>query len=208
MLIKLGHVFKFHYFIKFSAKKIFNTYVNHFYHLKQYSKSDLLKYFSKICLNSLYGKFATQISKKNSLHLSIAINSYSRNEMNQYKQKEYFVYTDTDSIIYKNELHKKFISSEIGMMKLVAKIDSGYFIPNYYMYKSEKQIIIKAKGMIKRVMPKLDSLNFNFKLLYFKRERYSIYLKESLFQYKYMLDNASYKKKFFFSGNDFFGNIY
>jgi len=208
MLIKLGHVFKFHYFIKFSSDKLFKKYVDHFYHLKQFTKSDLLKYFSKICLNSLYGKFATQISKKNSLQLSVAINSYSRIEMSQYKNKEYFIYTDTDSIIYTKNLDQKYIGPEIGMMKLVAKIDSGYFIPNYYIYKSGKQVIIKAKGIIKRIMPKLTELNFDFKLLYFKKEKYSIYLKETLFKYRYVLNNSFYKKKNFYVGNDCIGYFY
>jgi len=169
MLIKNGYKFKFYYFIRFKAEKLFNEYIQHFYLLKKFSKLKFWTYFSKICLNSLYGKFATKISKKNALQLSMAINSYSRVEMIQYRQK-YFIYSDTDSIIYDQYLKKKYIGKDIGMMKLVDIIEHGYFIPNYYTYLTKSSRIIKAKGMIKKVNPILKGLIFNFKLAYFKKK--------------------------------------
>jgi hypothetical protein len=194
MLIKMGHLFKFHYFIKFKQEKLFCTYVKHFYHIKRYTKSDLLKYLSKVCLNSLYGKFATQISRINSLQISMAVNSYARVEMLQYKQK-YFIYADTDSIIYEQLLSRLFVGPDIGLMKLVDFIDEGYFLPNYYMYTSKKKIVIKARGIIKKVMPKLRGLYFDFKLLYFKKRQYTVYLTETLFKFNYTPNNAIFYDK-------------
>ena len=100
----------------------------------------------------------------------MAVNSYSRVEMNHYRQK-YFIYSDTDSIIYEKILSKRYLGSSIGMMKLVDEIDRGYFIPNYYTYNAGKKNVIKAKGMIKKVSPILRGLIFEFKLAYFRRER-------------------------------------
>lgn len=191
MLLKLGFKFKFHYFIKFSKQNLFTAYVEHFYLLKKYKMNDFVGDFAKSNLNSLYGKLATKLNKDNCLHLSIAINSYARVEMMQYKQF-FFFYSDTDSIVYNRRLSNKYISKDIGMMKLVAKIDEGLFIPNYYIYTSGKKTVIKAKGMIKKVYPRLTSLFFNFKLGYFKKQKYSIVWKETIFKFYYSIKNIQY----------------
>jgi len=204
MLIKIGYKFKLHYFIRFSQQRLFSKYVNHFYHIRRYSTFGLTKAMMKLCLNSLYGKLATRASRRNSLQLAMAINSYSRAEMVGYKQKE-FIYADTDSVVYPFELSHRYLGKEIGLMKLVAKIDEGYFIPNYYRYTSGKTEVIKAKGMIKKVLPKLDSLLFSFKLTYYKKKKYAIYLHETFFKFKYSINNVRFYHQKKSAGTDFFG---
>lgn len=140
-------------------------------------------------MNSLYGKFASKVSRYNALQLSMAISSYARAEMSLYKLK-YFIYTDTDSIIYTEKLSDKFLGRDIGLMKLVSRIDFGYFLPNYYTYTRGRYRVMKAKVMIKRVLPTLKDLVFTFKLLYFKRRKYSIYLQETIFKYNYPTKNV------------------
>jgi DNA polymerase family B len=193
-LLILGHSFQYHQFIRFNREYLFTSFVDHFYLIKCFTKSIFLKHISKLFLNSLYGKFSTRASANNALHISIAINSYSRVEMLQYKQK-YFIYADTDSIIYKTELANLYIGNNIGLFKLVNKIDKGYFLPNYYMYNSDKKIIIKARGMIKKIFPIFKGFLYNFKLSYFKKRKYTIYLKETFFRFVYSPDNIVYNLK-------------
>jgi len=38
-------------------------------------------------------------------------------------------------------------------MKLVAFIQEGFFVKNYYFYKQNDKYHLKAKGMIKKIMP-------------------------------------------------------
>jgi|GEM_PF-2769327 len=200
MLLLRGFEFKIDVYLKFTRVRMFNKYVTHFYHLRRYTGLSVMRNFYKLCLNSLYGKFSTKISRSNSLQISMAVNSYSRVEMAQYRGS-YFIYTDTDSIVYPIPLISDLIGPEIGMMKRVAKIDWGLFIPNYYMYSSGKRTVIKAKGMIKRVAPKLSGLFYDFKLSYFKKQNYKIVVTETVFRYRYYLNNTKfYEKKNFLPG--------
>jgi len=149
MLLKLGYKFRYHLFFQFSAEKMFHTFVEHFYNLKRYNHLQFLKFFSKTSLNSLYGKMATKISKYNSLQVAIAINSYGRIEMFNFKQN-YFIYADTDSIVILQPLSIKYVSKEIGSVKLLAGVKHGFFIPNYYLIQTNTHLIMKAKGIIKK----------------------------------------------------------
>jgi len=103
-LIKVGYKFRYICFYTFIGAKLFTNYVSHFFTLRMYTKAIFLKYLTKQCLNTLYGKFSTKTSKRNALQISMAINSYGKAEMIPYMQI-YFVYADTDSIIYENSLN-------------------------------------------------------------------------------------------------------
>jgi hypothetical protein len=98
-----------------------------------------------------------------------------------------FLYCDTDSIIYFTSLRKKYIGKDIGLLKLVDKIDYGYFLSSYYYYKSGTRYIIKARGFIKKVSPILDSNTYKFKL-FINRKRIikpDLWIKELIFNFNY-----------------------
>lgn len=56
-------IVKIHKIVYYEAENIFSDYVNYFYPLKQNAKNDFEKLFSKLLLNSLYGKFGQKYIK-------------------------------------------------------------------------------------------------------------------------------------------------
>jgi hypothetical protein len=78
ILIKLGYRIKCNLFYRFHTSYIFDSFVEHFYTIKRYTTNHFLKYFSKISLNSLYGKLATKYSFFNNVSVSVAICSYAK----------------------------------------------------------------------------------------------------------------------------------
>jgi hypothetical protein len=78
ILIKLGYGIKCNLFYRFHTSYIFDPFVEHFYNIKRYTTNHFLKYFSKISLNSLYGKLATKYSFSNNVSASVAICSYAK----------------------------------------------------------------------------------------------------------------------------------
>ena len=188
---------------------MFTDYVSHFYHLKTAGKKmGMLSYFTKNCLNSLYGRFGTRISKYNALHVAMAVGAYARVQMALYRQS-YFFYSDTDSVLVPNKMSNRFVSDNIGMMKLVTKVKDGFFLVNYYTYTTDTgKKVLKARGMIKRIAPEITDLMHNFKLLYYKRNKHSVYLHETIYNYKYKIDNFKHHeiiKKYI--GSDFFSKF-
>jgi len=113
MLIKLGFVFKLKYFIEYQRARLFTRFVGHFYTMRLQPLTPLHKMFPKICMNTLYGKLGATQSMYNSLQLAMAISSYARVEMMCYKQK-FFIYADTDSIVYEHKISKRYIGKKIG----------------------------------------------------------------------------------------------
>jgi len=163
-LIKMGYEFELLIGHRFKKEKVFASFINHFYFLKKYYLNDYIKYYSKIILNSLYGKFAAKHNPNNLIQISAGIVGHAKVEIYQYRLI-HFVYSDTDSIILFKELHKKYLGSDIGLLKLVNFIKQGYFYKNYYSYTTiDKKTHLKAKGIIKKVNPEVTTEIFKFKL--------------------------------------------
>jgi hypothetical protein len=163
-LIKMGYEFEILVGHQFKKEKVFTSFINHFYFLKKYYLNDYIKYYSKIILNSLYGKFAAKHNPNNLIQISAGIVGYAKVEIYQYRLIHY-AYSDTDSVVLFNELNKKYVGSNIGLLKLVNFIKRGYFYKNYYSYiTDDKKTHLKAKGIIKKVNPELKTEIFRFKL--------------------------------------------
>lgn len=110
-----------------------------------------------------------------------------------------FLYCDTDSIIYFTSLHKKYIGEDIGLLKLVDKINYGRFLSSYYYYKTNTRYVIKARGFIKKVSPILTANTYKFKLFINKKRiiKPNLWIKELIFNFNYKtkIIKTLYEKK-------------
>ena len=81
------------------------------------------------------------------------ITAYARLKMYDYINRDDVIYTDTDSVIMKNELPKEKINqTELGKMALECKVEKGIFVrPKFYFliekHEHEKKITTKIKGV-------------------------------------------------------------
>jgi len=152
-LSKVGYKFIVKRFLKFKAiKGIFITLVNHFYTIKKNADKSILRGFSKILLNSLYGRFSMKIAKENSIFISAAISSYARIEIFQYKVLKDYLYSDTDSIFYYSSIKDIYIGKSIGLLKLESEISEIDIIrEKMYIYTGSGKKVIKASGLGKYI---------------------------------------------------------
>jgi len=84
-------------------------------------------------------------------------------------------------------MNDRYVSKDLGMMKLVDKIEEGFFIKNYYIYKRKTDYIMKARGIIKKIKPVINTPVVEFKLLSSirKKKPYDFISKESKYRYVY-----------------------
>jgi hypothetical protein len=193
--VKLGFVFKINYFFKFTKIKLFNTFVEHFYCLKKYTINKIIKYFSKICLNSLYGKFMLN-NKKSLIHITSSVNSYAKLEMYQYRLINY-IYSDVDSILYNFKLFNKYTGYDIGLLKLINKINYGIFSQNIYIYYNNHKYYVIVRNITRKVNfinQKLEKLKI-FKSLK-KQSYFNFKITENYYKIKFKK-----LKKFFYTKN-------
>lgn len=98
-----------------------------------------------------YGPERKSLSKKAIVHLSSNVTSYSRLVMydafNKYKDD--ILYCDTDSIFTSKPIKLEDISkTKLGKFKFEGVYDLGYILnPKHYILRSEKEDIIKIKGI-------------------------------------------------------------
>jgi len=99
--LEIGYTIKIHYGFKFQKAKIFSEYIDYFYNKKQTTtRGSPTNQFSKLCLNSLYGKFGQRrernriIIAPKSIKGLEPIDEYGEN--NVWKEK---VHSDSSTIL-------------------------------------------------------------------------------------------------------------
>lgn len=159
------------------AKRIFGSFINHYYHLKEEAsiKNNVaLKNTCKLMLNSTYGKFGskpeqistylingqpekiTTLMKKFYLPIAIAITSLARMKLvdavdNQY---QYMICGDTDSIFVKKEFdtnHMEINSYKLGAWK--CEYEDIYGVARWtkkYLFKTKRDIYENNKLIFKK----------------------------------------------------------
>src|SRR5659263_781149 len=141
--------------------QIFNGFVNHFYNLRlkyKYEKNDIMQYFCKTLLNSLYGKFAQKVRKE------------ERNaEYDNFMENGYCDFVDLDGI------HSlKFIRGECFE---IDDVSSGYntFIPiSSFVTSYSRLYLYKMISLVKPYLIYVDTDS-----LFVSKEGYEILLKNN-----------------------------
>lgn len=94
------------------------------------------------------------------VQISAAVTAYGRIVMYPYISRDDCYYTDTDSIVLKNELPKEMVSAdEIGKFKKEHYVKEGIFLaPKSYcihaLHEDKEEIIMKHKGPVRKVITK------------------------------------------------------
>jgi hypothetical protein len=92
-----------------------------------------------------------KINISSAVHIAVAISSYARIIINEYKNipGNPLIMSDTDSAVLPHPLPDHLIGGELGQMKLENVITEGIFLKKkfYYIKNSNGQEIIRASGV-------------------------------------------------------------
>lgn len=175
-----------------TEKNIFKSYIDKWFGIKlKAPKKSWLYEHAKLMLNSLYGKFgskAEQISKgyikddkgfyngwkeveltsesKTVFYnpIAIFITSFARMILIEtiQKNKDSFIYCDTDSIHSLKPLDLKIHDTMLGAWKFEGKFNRGKYIKRkQYILENEKGLLVKVAGLSRENQNKITFDNFN-----------------------------------------------